>query len=125
MASRDAYEFEFYILPTGTANTKPITFDVRNNTDATDLNIFSHTIPAASVGLVVVRTRVVTKPIASGVYCFTTVYDTTAGTTTSYAESFTRPAADKDLSFILKATPGASTSLLFVQVSADFSNPYN
>ena len=125
MASRDAYEFEFHIFPTGTANTKPITFDVRNNTDATDLNIFSHTIPAPSVGFVVVKTRVVTKSVASGVYCFTTVYDTTAGTTTSYANSFARPAADKDLSFILTATPGASTSLSFVQVSADFSNPYN
>lgn len=125
MASRDAYEFEFYILPTGTANTKPITFKVRNNTDAVDLNIFSHTIPAPSVGFVVVKAKVVTKPVASGVYCFTTVYDVTAGTTTSYANSFTRPAADKDLSFILTATPGASTDLSFVQVSADFSNPYN
>ena len=125
MASRDVYEFEFYILPTGTANTKPITFVLRNNTDAVDLNIFSHTIPAPSVGLVTVKTRVVTKSVASGIYCFTTIYDTTAGTTTSYANAFSRPAADKDLSFILTATPGASTSLSFDQVSADFSNPYN
>lgn len=125
LATRDRYEFEFFISPTGTANTKPIVFNLRNNTDSADLNIFSHTIPAASVGLLVVKVDVVVKPVGSGVYGYTTVYDTTAGTTTSYATTFTRPAANKDLSFILNATPGASTSLSFVQISADFSNPYN
>jgi hypothetical protein len=125
LATRDRYEFEFFIQPTGTANTKPIVFNLRNNTDSADLNIFSHTIPAASVGLLVVKVDVVVKPVASEVYGYTTVYDTTAGTTTSYATTFTRPAANKDLSFILNATPGASTSLSFVQISADFRNPYN
>jgi len=125
LATRDRYEFEFFIQPTGTANTKPIVFNIRNNTDSADLNIFSHTIPDTSVGLLVVKVDVVVKPVASEVYGYTTVYDTTAGTTTSYAATITRPAADKDLSFILNATPGASTSLSFVQISADFSNPYN
>jgi hypothetical protein len=125
LATRDRYEFEFFILPTGTANTKPIVFDLLNITDSTYLNIFSHTIPAASVGLIVVKVDVVVKSVGSGVYGYTTVYDTTAGTTTSYATSFTRPAANKDLSFVLNAVPGASTSLSFVQISADFSNPYN
>lgn len=125
LATRDRYEFEFFISPTGTANTKPIVFNLRNNTDSTDLNIFSHTIPDTSVGLLVVKVDVVVKPVGSGIYGYTTVYDTTAGTTTSYAAAITRPAADKDLSFILNATPGASTSLSFVQISADFSNPYN
>jgi hypothetical protein len=125
LATRDRYEFEFFISPTGTANTKPIVFNLRNNTDSADLNIFSHTIPAASVGLLVVKVDVVVKPVGSGIYGYTTVYDTTAGTTTSYATTFTRPAANKDLSFILNATPGASTSLSFVQISADFRNPYN
>jgi hypothetical protein len=125
LATRDRYQFEFFILPTGTANTKPIVFNLRNDTDSTDLNIFSHTIPAASVGLLVVKVDVVVTPVGSGVYGYTTVYDTTAGTTASYATTFTRPAANKDLSFILNATPGASTSLSFEQISADFTNPYN
>jgi hypothetical protein len=125
LATRDRYEFEFFILPTGTANTKPIVFDLLNITDSTYLNIFSHTIPDTSVGLVVVKVDVVVKPVGSGIYGYTTVYDTTAGTTTSYATVITRPAANKDLSFVLNAVPGASTSLSFVQISADFSNPYN
>lgn len=125
MASRDRYEFEFYITPTGTANTKPMIFDLRNNTDATDLNIFSHTVPALSVGLVVVNVTIVVKTAASTIFAYTTVFDTTAGTTSSYTSSIIRPATDKDLSFILKATPGASTSLIFNQISADYSNPYN
>jgi hypothetical protein len=125
LATRDRYEFEFFIEPAGTANTKPIVFNLRNNTDSTDLNIFSHTIPAASVGLLVVKVDVVVKPAASGVYGYTTVYDTTAGTTTSYVTNFVRPTVDKDLSFILNATPGASTSLSFVQITAEYSNPYN
>lgn len=125
MVTRDRYEFEFYITPNGTANTKQVVFDLRNNTDATDLNIFTHAIPAPSVGLVIVKVSLVVKGPTSGLYAYTTIFDTTAGTTTTYTNVYSRPAANKDLSFILKATPGASTSLTFSQISADFSNPYN
>lgn len=125
MATRDRYEFEFFITPTGTVNTKPMTFDLRNNTDAVDLNIFTHAVPALSVGLVVVKVEIAVKPASSNIYAYTTIFDTTAGTTTTYATNFVRPTTDKDLSFILNATPGASTSLIFNQISADYSNPYN
>jgi hypothetical protein len=125
MATRDRYEFEFYIQPTGVANTKPIVFNLRNVTDASDIALFSHTIPAASTGLVVVKTTVVVKGAGAAAATTTTVYDTTAGTTTTYASTFTRPAVDKDLSFNFIATPGAGVSLSFVQISANYSNPYN
>jgi hypothetical protein len=126
MATRDRYEFEFYIQPTGVANTKPIVFNLRDNTPpASDIALFSHTIPAASTGLVVVKTTVVVKGAGAAAATTTTVYDTTAGTTTTYASTFTRPAVDKDLSFNFIATPGAGVSLSFVQISANYSNPYN
>jgi hypothetical protein len=124
MSLRDEYLFEFFAIPTGNANTKPMTFVLRNNTDATNQTIFSHTTPAGSVGYVLVRSKVLTKGEGSGLQVFTTVYDQTTNTTSTYINSFTRPASSKDLSFVLEATPGASTSLIFLQLDTEYSNPY-
>jgi hypothetical protein len=125
MATRDSYRFSFAILPTGGGATKPIEFKIRNITDAANLVLFSHTIPAASVGVVMVTATVSVKGPGSNVIGYATVFDTSAGTTTNYATSLVRPAANKDLSFIMTATPGAGTSCVFLQIISDFSNPYN
>ena len=127
MATRDRYEFEFYIQPTGNLNTKPIVFNLRSDPSGTpvDIPLFSHTIPAPSVGLVVVKTTVAVKGASSIAVTNTTVQDVTAGTVTAYSSTFARPAADKELEFNFIATPGASVSLSFPQITASYSNPYN
>jgi len=124
---RDEFNFEFYIKPTGAGATKPIAFNLRDNTTPADIALFSHPIPIASVGNLVVQTRVILRSVgvANASVAYTTIFDATLGATTSYATFFTRPLADREIIFNLIAALGVGVSLDFPQITAQFSNPYN
>jgi hypothetical protein len=125
MRTRDSYRFRISCAPTGTANTKLIVLKLRNNTTSTDSTIFSHTVPAASNSLTIaIKTEVNVDVPGELITTYTTVFDRNSGVTSSYALNITRPASTDDLSFVLEATPGASTTLVFRRIEAKFDNMY-